>query len=178
MQLYLKTTMCFWLWAVLLCACGPGIDYSTLELQPFEDERGKYGYRDSRGYTYIPANFDMVTDFNDAGIAFVVYRGQWHCLLKSGVLSHQVMTYDNGPDPFVENRARYIELPDQYGFIDSACNVIIPARYDFARPFANGQAQVCKGCRLVADGEHQRVQGGRWFKIDLHGKLLGPVDSD
>jgi hypothetical protein len=84
------------------------------------------------------------------------------------------LPFDNGADPFVEGVARTVER-GKIGFVDRRLRLVIRPRWDFASPFHGGVAAVCQGCRLVTDGEHRRVEGGRWGWIDRAGRVVVPV---
>lgn len=72
--------------------------------------------------------------------------------------------YDGGPDYFQEGLARFVEN-GKMGFHDDALKIIIPARYDFAFPFKNGQARVGMDCHHWRDGEHGMVDCTHWEEI-------------
>ena len=69
-----------------------------------------------------------------------------------------VVAYDNGPDAFVEGRAR-TQVDGKIGYIDRKLRVVIPPRYDWGFPFEHGKAVVCSGCALKPD--RRAPAGGR-----------------
>lgn len=85
-----------------------------------------------------------------------------------------MVTLDNGPDPFAEGLARS-PRQGRIVYVDPQFMEIIGPRYDWGWPFAQGRALVCRGCRLLQDGEHSRVSGGRWGWIDHRGREVVPV---
>ncbi len=48
---------------------------------------------------------------------------------------------------------------------------IIPAQFDWASVFSNGEARVCNGCELESDDEHSMRTGGVWGKVNLKGEI-------
>ncbi len=58
------------------------------------------------------------------------------------------------------------------GFIDKAGKVLIPARFDHARPFRDGLAAVCKCSTDHTEGPLCSGAFGKWGFIDKTGKLV------
>jgi hypothetical protein len=86
-----------------------------------------------------------------------------------------VVAYDNGPDAFVEGRAR-TQVDGKIGYVDRKLKVVIPPRYDWGFPFEHGRAVVCSGCAPKPDGgEHQLVEGGMWGAVDRNGREIVPL---
>lgn len=88
-----------------------------------------------------------------------------------------VMNFDNGPDYFVEERAR-TRVDGKIGYIDRELRVVIPPRYDAGSPFEHGKAAVCKGCvekKRYANDEHPFLEGGMWGVIDRSGREIVPL---
>jgi hypothetical protein len=86
--------------------------------------------------------------------------------------------FDNGPDYFVEGLARYLE-GDRMGFVGPAGTAVIPARFKFVRPFAEGLAAFCVGCRQVPAGdEHTMMVGGRWGFVAHDGREVVPAEFE
>jgi hypothetical protein len=105
--------------------------------------------------------------------------GRWVFALASGATA-PALPFDNGPDYFVEDRARIL-VDGKVGFVDPALDVAVPATWDFAFPFDGGVARVCTGCASapVAEGdEHLEVRGGRWGLVDRRGRVVVPVVHD
>jgi rRNA maturation protein Nop10 len=140
---------------------------------PFE-QRGKWGYRDTRGAVVIPPRFDLAKPFSPEGLAAVVDNQGWAYIDTAGKLVIRPLVFDNGPDYFRENLARFTEA-GKYGFFDRRGQIAIPPRFDFAAPFSEGLAAVCEGCEEVSDGEHRFLQGGAWGFIDRTGALVIPA---
>ncbi len=152
----------------VLCACRPTPPGSGPGLVPFEQD-GRWGYQDAGGRTVIPARYLAAEPFTPQGLAAAADDQGWSYLNRRGQVVVRPFVFDNGPDPFREGLARFVS-EGKFGFFDETGRVVVPARYDFAYPFAGGRAKVGMGCRFVPDGEHQRVQGGTWSEIDPHGR--------
>ena len=102
--------------------------------------------------------YDIVGDFNEYGIAAVAGASGWAYVDTLGQVVVVPFVFDNGPDPFVEGLARYVES-GKMGFFDERGQRLIIAQYDFAQSFSRGLAAVCVGCRRENDGEHYRYIG-------------------
>ena len=141
----------------------------------FEDPvSGLWGYRDARGAVVIEPRFLVAQDFSVHGIAAVADAVGWRIIDQRGaVLIPQPYLVDNGPDPFLEGLARFVES-GRLGFYDERGRVVIPARFVFVTPFSEGRAAFCEGCREQAEGEHRSVRGGRWGFIDRRGNVTVP----
>ncbi len=97
----------------------------------------------------------------------------WFYVRRNGPMA-AVMTYDNGPDAFVDGRARS-QVGEKIGYIDRTLKFVISARYDGAYPFEHGAAVICIGCIRASDGEHGWYEGGSWGCIDRHGRNVKPL---
>ena len=144
---------------------------------PFEDvESNLWGYR-TDGQIAIPPKYYIATDFNEYGIAAVADSSGWRYIDTDGNLVVTPFLFDNGPDPFVEGLARYVE-ENKIGFFDATGRRLIPARYDFATPFSQGLSAVCSGCAREFFGEHYRYVGGKWGYIDYLGNEVIPLQYE
>ena len=114
-------------------------------------------------------------DFDADGLAAILVDRQWYYVRADGV-NAPVVTWDNGPDEFSEGLAR-TRVDGKIAFIDRRLEVVLPPEYDFAWPFEDGVAQVCKGCREERrpGDEHTAMVGGSWGYIDRAGKEIVPV---
>ncbi|TWA98592.1 WG repeat-containing protein [Bradyrhizobium stylosanthis] len=116
--------------------------------------------------------------FDSNGLARVLLygtgkkKGRWFYTRRGGPLV-QVETYDNGPDDFVDGRARS-PVGGKVGYVDRNLDLVIPAIYDGAYPFEKGLAVVCRGCAQVSDGSHHWYEGGEWGRIDPKGQVIAP----
>jgi hypothetical protein len=130
---------------------------------------------DSSGRRRVQAAHLHAPRFDRYGIAAVWMEG-----LKSFYYVRRndhmvpVVAYDNGPDAFVEGRAR-TQVDGKTGYIDRKLRVVIPPRYDWGFPFEHGKAVVCSGCALKPDGEHRLVEGGMWGIVDRSGREIVPL---
>ncbi len=99
----------------------------------------------------------------------------WRYVSHKGDDLGQPFIFDNGPDPFVEARAR-IQGKNTVGVIDNQGALIVAlGRYTFISRYKDGQAAVCTNCTKEFMGEHWRMIGGQWGFVDLKGKQLGPL---
>ena len=136
----------------------------------FEAE-GMSGYRDAEGKIVIPAQFPIATPF-EGEVAGVVAGEGWMFIDRTGRKLATAFNFDNGPDAFVEDRARIVDA-DKYGFIAaSSGKIVIAPTWSFALPFAGGLAAVCEGCVREQDGDHFMMTGGKWGYIDLAGEVV------
>jgi len=108
----------------------------------------------------------------------VLVEGDLYYALASGRTAPALL-FDNGPDYFVEGRARTIR-DGKVGFVNEGLEVVVPREWDFALPFEGGFARVCTGCSIVReDGdEHGTVQGGSWAVIDREGRIVQEVPDN
>ena len=143
---------------------------------PFEKD-GKWGYEDVRGTIVIPPRFAVANPFTPEGIAAVVDEKGWCYIDTEGKPVIRPFVFDNGPDYFKENVARFVD-GGKFGFFDRCGRVVIPARFDFAAPFSEGLAAVCAGCKAIPQGEHTVRKGGKWGFIDHSGRLAIPARFD
>ncbi len=82
-----------------------------------------------------------------------------------------VLTFDNGPDPFVEGFARFRE-DGKTGFIDADLKVRIAATYQFASAFEGGTVRIGTQCREQRMGAHTTTPCSRWARLDHSGAVL------
>ncbi len=146
--------------------------------EPFQDETtGMWGYIDPKTrLVVIPARYDAALSFNAEGCAFAVTREGWRYINLHGESLVAPFLFDNGPDEFVQGRARFTEK-GKMGFFNRKGEIVVPAIYDFALPFEKGLAPVCNGCVKEYAGEHYAVTGGRWGCVNLAGKLVVPLGA-
>ena len=152
----------------------------TVAPTSFEDAEGNYGYKNAAGEVVIPAKYGLAGEFQDRvagvcgedGCAFIDWTG---ATLATPFL------FDNGPDEFVDGRARIVEGSAEtakFGFIADTGEIVVAPTYSFARAFSGGFAAVCDGCKVESDGEHSRHVGGKWGYVDRDGKLVIPAQYD
>jgi len=113
--------------------------------------------------------------YDSDGLSSLQTGGKFYYFNKSGK-TVRVITYDNGPDYFVEGLARTIKN-GRIGFFDKSLNIVIKPQYDFAFPIKNGISIVCNGCRVVREGEYSQVQGGKWGAINKKGEVVHNINT-
>ncbi len=131
---------------------------------------------DSSGQRWVKAEHLRALPFDKHGVAAVWIKGfkGFYYVGRDGQMV-PVVSYDNGPDDFVEDRAR-TQVDGKIGYIDRTLRVVIPPRYDWGFPFERGKAVVCRGCAPKRDGgEHGFVEGGVWGAVDRNGREVVPL---
>ncbi len=152
----------------------PGLAQAEDRLIPFAQETAegeRWGYKDALGGVVIPPKYILAQEFSAEGLAAASNDGVWVLIDRWGRVLARPFVTDNGPDPFREGRARFVS-DGKFGFFDTFGRVVIPPRFDFAKPFANGLAAVCRGCKLVRKGEQTTVSDGTWGHIDTAGNRV------
>ena len=169
------------LWLILLCLSSPLQAKETEETKPWLnwrtfEEADLLGYQSQSGKTIIAPRFTMAEPFSQHGTAFVVKDGTWVLIQFQGKVLLQPFIFDNGPDPFQQGVARFVEH-GKVGFFNRAGEKTIAAQFDFAWPFTEEGAVICQGCRKVQQGEHWQVMGGKHGQIDQQGNLTKPLTT-
>ena len=149
-------------------------------LIPFEKE-GLWGYRDSSSRIIIEPKYIAAEEFTPFGIAAIADDSGWAYIDSTGKILVRPFIFDNAPDEFREGLARCISQ-NQFGFFDERGKIVVEPRYDFALPFSEGLAAVCKGCKknpVIDDegkpsDEHFIYSGGKWGYINKKGKIIIP----
>ncbi|MFD1950446.1 WG repeat-containing protein [Sphingomonas arantia] len=108
--------------------------------------------------------------------SFAVTGRGWYYRRRDGV-TREMVTFDNGPDEFVEGLAR-AKVDGKLAYVDRRLRIRVRTRYDWGDRFANGRAAVCVGCvaTMVDGGEHRMMTGGRWGVIDRRGREVVAVN--
>jgi hypothetical protein len=146
------------------------------KLISFEDEdTGLWGFKDENEKIIIKPQFYFAYDFT-GNIAAVALHDGWYYIDKSGnILKIRSFIYDNGPDYFKEDLARFT-LEGKIGFLNEKGEVVIePLKFNFVSPFFDSLAVVCFGCKEVREDEHALLKGGKWGYIDRTGKIVIPL---
>ena len=130
---------------------------------------------DAAGQRWVTAEHLRALKFDKDGLAAVWIDAikRFHYVERDGRMA-PVITYDNGPDYFVEGLAR-TPVDGKIGYIDRTLRIVIPARYDMGFPFDHGRAVVCVGCVAKPQGEHAFMEGGLWGAIDHGGREIVPL---
>jgi hypothetical protein len=164
--------------ALLCCACAT--TPSSRELAPFEDSAsGRWGYRDPKGAVVLAPRYQVAQPFSAQGLAAVADESGWQIIDPSGNVLLRPFVVDNGPDPFSEGLARFVDA-GKVGFYDERGQIAIPARFDYAGPFACQRAAFCQGCQRQSSdgGEHSFYAGGSWGFIDHQGQAAIAAQYD
>lgn len=153
-------------------------------LTKFEDlSSSRYGFKDASGHVVVPARYLAAYEFNAHGVAAVIEPGPAPKYVRlafidvSGRVIADAFEYDNGPDYFVDGRARIVGN-GKVGFIDAHGAIVIAPTFDFATPFCGDRAVVCSGCTRGRGDEHDVWSGGRWGVIDHAGRFVIPLGAD
>jgi len=163
------------LWITLIVAAPAGAA-AAVDCVPFSDGWNDFSpctRVDSSGQRSVKAEHLRALSFDRYGVATVWIKG-FEGFYYVGRDGHMVpvVNYDNGPDDFVEGRAR-TQVDGRIGYIDRKLRVVIPPRYDWGFPFEHGRAVVCIGCEQKArGGEHWIVEGGMWGAVDRNGREI------
>jgi hypothetical protein len=113
-------------------------------------------------------------DFGDKNITSLFAAGQ-HFYLKPDGRFLPVIAYDNGADPYREGLTRSL-LDGKIAYYNMDLKLVLAPGYDWAWPFEDGRAMVCRGCAPApTNGEHTAVTGGVWGYIDKNGKEVVQV---
>jgi KWG Leptospira. len=81
-----------------------------------------------------------------------------------------IVMFDNGPEPFNENLTRVLRNR-KMGYANKFGKIIIPCKYDYAKWFENGKAEVTYNAKEYFDlDSHKQVESDEWFLIDKKGK--------
>lgn len=123
--------------------------------------------------SFPPSPYPHVFYETDSYLAVVLENNEIAYVDRAGAVILYPFVFDNGPDAFSEGLSRYTEN-GKVGFINEKLEIVIPAQFDWASPFKNGTADVCKGCQQVYPDEtkeHSRMEGGDWGTVDKNGTV-------
>jgi hypothetical protein len=143
----------------------------------FEAPDGRHGFKDQNGKVVIEPRFRFAYEFSPGGIAPVVEEKRFAFIDVNGRAIAEAYSYDNGPDYFVEGRARILKN-GKVGFIDRAGKIAVEPHWEFAASFCEGRAAVCKGCRVRVRRGEKELGGGKWGYIDLDGNVVVPPELE
>ncbi len=109
----------------------------------------------------------------DDNLANIITKDNCYWANRSKNIVKKSFCFDNGSDYFKDGLTRFLDENNKFGFMDKSLKVIIPAKYKHARPFQNGNAEVCNNCVSTKDikSEYSYIQGD-WFLIDKTGKIV------
>jgi len=150
------------------------LDASTryLELDPATE---RYGIRDSRTGAWVVSPTWQYAESLDPWDHLVVAspEGRFVMLDTDGKQLYTMVTYDNGPDYWVEGLSRYTNAAGLIGYLDITGREVITAGFEYAEPFYQGVAVVGRGGKMVTQGEHKVYLGGERNTINTSGDILG-----
>jgi hypothetical protein len=123
----------------------------------------KYGFVDHEGKVVIPPQFMPAGEFPDDSSNLPVggLDREWVYFDRTGKIQIRIPFGEHleNPNPFADGRLRFKE-GFNWGYKDASGGWAIPPKYNDARDFANGIAQV--------------QEGDKWITIDIHGKTVPP----
>lgn len=125
------------------------------------------------GDALISKKVTAKASYDENGLGFLYSPVGVFYFTKSGLV-RKTIYFDNGPDYFNEGLAR-TEWNGKIGFFDKKLSIVIAPRFDFAFPFNNGLAAVCKNCTPKKIGEHTIIDGGKWGAINTKGVIVRPI---
>ncbi|WP_417499369.1 WG repeat-containing protein [Methylophaga sp.] len=112
--------------------------------------------------------------FGTENLAVFFTSGQYFYVKSDGRFL-PVMFYDNGADYFQEGLTRS-QKNGKIEFYDKHFELVLSTGYDWAWPFHDGLALVCKGCVLTPmEHGHKALEGGLWGYINKKGEEVVPV---
>ena len=164
------------LWIALLVAAQTG-ELAAADCAPLSNGWSDFGpcTRITSGQRWVKAEHLRALSFDKHGVAAVWIKGfkGFYYVGRDGHMV-PVVSYDNAPDDFTEERAR-TQVDGKIGYIDRKLRVVIAPRYDWGFPFEGGKAVVCSGCAQKSNGEHWFVEGGMWGVVDRNGREIVPL---
>lgn len=99
---------------------------------------GQFGFKGADENMVIPAQFDIAYEFNQHNLARVTQRGEWFYIDQTG---EKITTAYDWLYEFNDGLARFFKN-NQYGYIDTKGQEIIPAKYQNGADFHQGLAVV------------------------------------
>lgn len=128
------------------------------------------------GDLYIPKKYWMYPNFNRYGLAaFTIPTfGRVYVNRSGRIIIRNVALMDNFPDDFHHGLVR-INHDNLWGYADPSGRIVVPVKYSCALNFKDKYDDigplVCEGCRIERQGEYQGCVDGKWFHVDVRGKL-------
>lgn len=118
---------------------------------------GKYGYIDTKGRWVIKPQFDFTYMFSD-GLAMVEINRKTGWIDKKGRIVIEPQEFEKTAVGFREGRLA-VKRNGKWGYIDKTGKMVVEAKFDDAKEFSGGVAQV-----VTEDHRHH------W--IDSSGRIL------
>jgi hypothetical protein len=144
--------------------------------EPEFSEHTQCAKNDEKGAIVVNKKHRQQLDYDVNQLATMWFKKHFFYVHKDGH-SVSVLTYDNWADDFQNGLVR-TKIAGKVGYVDKKLQLKIPAVYDWGFPFENGIAVVCQGCWQEPDGDHRRITGGKWGKIDTQGAVVEPLEGD
>lgn len=139
-------------------------------------------YINSKGDTIIP--FGKYAYFGTDTLAHFAYvmehpndstYGRCIAINQNQKTLFDIVIFDCGPDYFNEGLTRVLRN-GKMGFVNHYGEIIIPCRYDYAKSFYNGTAEVTYHAEEHYDlDEHLIVESKEWFFINPQGEKISPT---
>jgi len=147
--------------------------YASNAASPDKAEYQPRGFRAQmrNGKVFVNRTTLSELEFTKEGLSSISVKSLGPFFVKRDGATLRTVRFDNGPDLFSEGLARYVENK-KIGFIDPSGQVVIPAQFGFAFPFANGHSRVCNDFETVTRGEYDLIRSNRWGFIDRKGKAI------
>ena len=109
----------------------------------------------------VMAQDGVAPEYDRYGHALIMDQQGWLYVDRDQRPVLRPFLYDNGPDYYEEGLARFVDN-GKMGFHNEALHIVVPAVYDFAFPFENGEAKAGMNCTFHPIGEHSSVSCQHW----------------
>lgn len=135
---------------------------NDLDLNRFNNDRGKWGFTDRFSNVVIPTQFDQVGVFRE-GLCSVMLNGRWGYIDSAG--NYVIMPKYPEAQAFTSGLAGVRIAADQWGYINREDKFILEPIYVDGTPFvyAGGAQAIVK------------TKAGKWIYIDKEGTQLRPA---
>lgn len=139
---------------------------------------GKYGYMNIKGEEVIPCSYTDAYDFSN-GVARVIIDGKTKYIDINGNVVPSPNTQSSGAASLQSSNGLSIkEVKGKYGYADASGKIVIPCKYDGAKPFRNGYAAV-EQYEYINGAPVMSVEyDPHWGVIDEKGKVIIPFNYD
>ena len=131
--------------------------------------------RHEGGRLQVIANQTAALTFNRYGLAAACLpESCWSYVNRRGwVIVRDVAVIDNGAGEFHHGLVR-VTRDGKWGLSDTRGKRVVPLRYDGMLEFdpENGWL-ACSQCSEVHEDEHSWFEGGKWWRLNSQGKVIG-----
>jgi hypothetical protein len=156
---------------MVACSATDAADWRSCDLHPPEETPVENcAVRNPDGSLSVSSEALAEMPFGEDGLAAVWIDETLYFVNRTGKTA-PAFFFDNGPDYFVEGLARTVR-ENKIGFVNAELEEVVPARWDFAEPFADGFSIVCIDCVTTEEAEHSVLVGGKWGVIDRTGRVV------